>query len=256
MCCLHSAYEKKSYYPCLMYHEIASPYRHPFYVHPDAFKEQMEWLLSHGYKSIDLRKSDQSGNVLITFDDGHKSNLEVARYLNNKGFVAIFYVIKKFSLTDAEYLNEEDIKEIANLGHIIGVHGKNHLWWTKKKEKQLVEELKDTSLWIESLTGQLPFTCSAPGGMIRYREKKIIQTKLPFLKYIRSSFHWYNQKGKAFINAKGVGSMTTIDEFEKMVSLNKAYYIKSVIKCWIKDRAKDILLRFKKQHEKEAINKQ
>lgn len=243
-------------YPCIMYHEIAYPYRHPFYVHPDAFKEQMEWLLSNGYKSIDLRKGDQSGDVLITFDDGHKSNLEAARYLYKKGLVAVFYVVKNFSLFDEEYLNEEDIKEIAELGHIIGVHGMNHLWWTKKSKNQLVEELKDTSLWIESLTGQLPFTCSAPGGMIRCREKKIIIKELPFLKYIRSSFHWYNQSGKVIINAKGVGTMTTIDEFEKMVSLQKAYYIKSVIKCWLKDRAKDLLLRFRKQHEKEATNNQ
>lgn len=240
-----------SYYPCLMYHEIAFPYRHPFYVNPDEFRKQIDWLVANGYKSIDLRKGDDSGNVLITFDDGHRSNLEAARYLHTKGLVAVFYLLKNFSLEDPEYLNEDEIKEIASLGHLIGVHGKNHFWWTRKSKDVLVSELDETARWIESLTGQPPITCSAPGGMIRGRERRIIRKYLPYIKYIRSSFHGYNKSGDTNLNSKGVGIMTSIEEFEKMVKCDTDYYRKASIKCWLKDRAKDVILRFKTQHEKE-----
>lgn len=238
-------------YACLMYHEIAYPYRHPFYVHPVEFKKQVDWLVKNGYKSIDLRKGDDNGNVLITFDDGHKSNLDAARYLHSKGMVAVFYLLKNFSLEDPEYLNEDDIKEIASLGHIIGIHGKNHFWWTRKSEDVLVRELNETAKWIESLTGLMPITCSAPGGLIRDREYTIIRKRLSFIKYIRSSFHGFNKTGDTNLKSKGVGTMTSMEEFEKIVKCDTMYYLKATVKCWIKDRIKDVILRFKTQHEKE-----
>ena len=238
-------------YPCLMYHEIAYPYKHPFYVHPDDFKKQIDWLLANGYKSIDLRKNNEKGNILITFDDGHKSNLEAARYLHEKGFVAVFYILKNFSLEDSDYLTEDDIREIAALGHIIGVHGKNHIWWTRKSKEELVSELYETTLWLENLVGQKVVTCSAPGGMIRNRERRIIRKHLPYFKYIRSSFHGYNKTGDINLKSKGVGTMTTMAEFERMVKLDTMYYFKAGIKCWLKDRVKDLILCFIKQHEKE-----
>ena len=76
-------------YPCLMYHEILTPARTGCSVSPANFKKQVGWLVANGYKSIDLRTDfDLTGkDVLITFDDGHKSNLEAARYLKDKGFV-------------------------------------------------------------------------------------------------------------------------------------------------------------------------
>ena len=237
-------------YACLMYHEIAYPFRHPFYVHPDDFKKQIDWLLTNGYKSIDLSKGDDTGNVLITFDDGHKSNLEAARYLHEKGMVAVFYILKNFSLEDSEYLTEDDIKEIATLGHIIGVHGKNHLWWTRKRKEELVRELEETAIWLKTLTGQEVITCSAPGGMIRQRERYIIRKHCPYFKYIRSSFHGYNRKGDINLKSKGIGSMTTMKEFERIVKLDTIYYLKVGVKCWLKDRVKDILFRLKKQDEK------
>ena len=232
-------------YPCIMYHEIDFPYKHKFYVSPEAFKTQMKWLKDNGYMPIDLRNGDQKGNILITFDDGHKSNIMAARHLKELGFVAVFYLVKDFSLNNSDYLDESDIKEIAQMGHVLGVHGKDHSWWTKKNAHQLIEELDETAEWIENITGQKPITCSAPGGQIRKREENIIKCHLPYMRYIRSSFHNYNRKGCFSINSKGVGIETSIQEFEKMVRMDSIYYMKAKSKCWLKDRIKDIIYKFK-----------
>ena len=44
----------------------------------------MEYITKNGFKAIDL-KNGLKGDVLITFDDGHKSNLEAARILSDFG---------------------------------------------------------------------------------------------------------------------------------------------------------------------------
>ena len=232
-------------YPCLMYHEIAYPYKHKFYVHPKNFKEQMIWLKSNEFRPIDISKNDCDGNILLTFDDGHKSNLQAARYLKECGFVGIFYVVKDFSLNRADYLNENDIREIAAMGHIVGVHGKDHSWWTAKSINELIAELDETSKWIENITGKMPISCSAPGGQIRSREVKAIKRYLPYMRYIRTSFHDYNLKGDNLINSKGISVGTSIEEFEKIVRMDTLYYVKARTKCWLKDRVKDIVYKFK-----------
>ena len=229
-----------------MYHEIDFPYKHKFYVKPEAFKTQMKWLKDNGYISIDLSKGDQEGNILITFDDGHKSNIMAARYLKELGFVAVFYIVKDYSLNNPDYLDESDIKKIAEMGHVLGVHGKNHSWWTKKNAQLLTEELAETAEWIENITGTKPITCSAPGGQIRKREENIIKKHLPYMRYIRSSFHDYNHKGSQCINSKGVGKDTSMQEFEKMVRMDFIYYMKARTKCWLKNRIKDIVYKFTK----------
>lgn len=232
-------------FPCLMYHEIASPCKHKFYVTPDKFTEQIDWLLTNGYNSIDLRNAKLDGDVLITFDDGHKSNLMAARLLKEKGLIAVFYVLKEFSLHNPNYLSEDDILEIYKMGHIIGIHGKDHGWWTKKNQDALILELEETANWIQDIIGEKPFTCSAPGGQIRNREFKIIERYLPYLKYIRSSFHYYNKHGNTRLNSIGICSLTSIDEFKNIVTLDKTFYRLKSSRCWIKDRLKDIVYKFK-----------
>lgn len=52
-----------------MYHQIELPFKDKFYVAPENFKTQMQYIKDNGFKSINPNK-DFSGDVLITFDDG------------------------------------------------------------------------------------------------------------------------------------------------------------------------------------------
>lgn len=229
---------------CLMYHEIASPYKHKFYVTPENFRMQMEYIVSNGYKIVNLNES-LDGDVLITFDDGHKSNLDAARILAKLGISAVFYLVKDFSLNNKDYLNEEDIKEISSLGHVIGVHGKYHDWWTTKSKDQLISELDETARWIERITGRKVITCSAPGGRIKDKEYQTIKQSLPYFKYIRNSVCSFSSEKDKMIHSMPVTITTTMNEFKKIMDKDCFYYKKSLFIYNFKELAKNIIYKIK-----------
>lgn len=86
----------------LIYHDIAPQ-------HEILFAKQIEYVNKH-YQFIDIETFCQmhqekipihNGNVLLTFDDGFKSNRIIAeKYLNPLGIKAIFFVISDFISCD------------------------------------------------------------------------------------------------------------------------------------------------------------
>ena len=206
--------ESRIPYSCLMYHEVVESRITKCSVRPMAFKEQMNILVKTGVKSYVLGNSISSGtkNCFITFDDGHGSNLQSARLMSELGLIGYFYLIKDFSLFKPDYLSEKDIKEIASLGHKLGVHGKSHDHWAKMDENRLVSDLKETKDWIEQLTGEPFITCSAPGGVIDKRTIKIIKKEIPELKYIRTSRYGINYENDTVLNSIGVLRNYSIDK--------------------------------------------
>ena len=190
-------------------------------VTPSSFEEQMNSLVAHNIESYtlgDFRKIEAGGKkyCLITFDDGHKSNLEAARILAKLGLTGYFYLVKDFSLQREDYLNEEDIKEIAALGHEFGVHGKVHAPWTNIPNDRLVSELKETKEWIEKLTRKKVITCSAPGGFVDRRVIDCIRMELPELKYIRTSRYDINKYEDTIINSIGVRNDYSVEQVLKI----------------------------------------
>lgn len=228
-----------------MYHNIASPHKHKFYVTPENFRMQMEYISENGIKTIDLNNGID-GDVLITFDDGDKSNLEAARLLSQLGLKGVFYVVRDYSLNDPDYLNEEDIKEISGLGHTIGVHGYDHEWYTRKSKELLVAELDETAKWIETLTGKKVTTLSAPGGRITKEILQAIKKNLPYLKYIRNSVCYHSTDTGQMINSMPITIGLEMDEFKKIMHFNRFYYLKSYTVYKIKEVAKKLIYKIKR----------
>ena len=228
-----------------MYHEVASPHKHKFYVTPENFRMQIEYIADNGFKTIDLNNG-LKGDVLITFDDGHKSNLQAARLLSNLGLRAVFYLVKDFSLNNEEYLNEDDIREIHALGHTLGVHGKNHDWWTNKSDKVLIDEITETIQWIESLTGEKVITCSPPGGRMLSKEFSTIKRNFPSLKYIRNSVCYHSTDSSKMINSMPMTIDMGMDEFKKVMKMDYFYYKKALILYHLKEFAKRIIYKIGK----------
>lgn len=236
-------------YPCLMYHQTVCGEMHgKYWVALDAFRTQMEYLSVNGYSSIDLSSEKPfAGNkgVLITFDDGHGSNLDAAKELSKRGLKGVFYILKNKTLSDAEYLSEDGIREMSEMGHVIGIHGKDHKWWTGKKPSQFIDEFRETKEWLEDLTGRNIITCSAPGGFVNARVADVITTNFPDMKYIRSSRPYWNDEcqSKAILNAVGMHGDMTEDEFREIVTMDKLYYTRAMAIYWAKKIAKAMLGR-------------
>lgn len=204
-----------SYFSCLMYHELVDSPLNKFSVTPQAFEAQIRELVKQGINSYQLGIISNNNEALfcmITFDDGHVSNLQAAKLLADAGLTGYFYLIKDYSLKKMDYLSEKNIVEIARLGHHLGVHGKDHMHWVKKEDKQLIAELKETKDWIEQLTGVAVNTCSAPGGVINQRSIETIKREMPDLKYIRTSKYGINFVGDTVLHSIGVRGDYSVDK--------------------------------------------
>ena len=230
-------------YTCLMYHEIVNPSISKFSVDPTCFIEQVKCLKRAGVTSYILGNDIKTTkSCLLTFDDGHGSNLDAARLLAEEGYVGYFYLVKDYSELRDDYLKENEIKEISSLGHIIGVHGKNHQGWVRKDDDTLIKELRETKDWIEQLIGEPIITCSAPGGLIDNRVINCIKRELPELKYIRTSRYGINHEGDTVLNSIGIRYDYSVNKVRRLALNNPIemgkimtyYYAKEIAKSFVR----------------------
>ncbi len=227
-----------------MYHQIETPCKNKFYVNVSNFDEQIKFIVTNKIHTFIWGEKYYNKSLCITFDDGHKSNLDAARKLYANGIKAVFYIIKDNSLQSDEYLSPDDIREISLMGHLIGIHGKNHEWWTNKTDNELINELLEVKEWLYNITGQSIITCSAPGGRITKEQINLIKKHIPELKYIRTSVCSYNTNLLDSINSIAIKSNTTIKSFSNIVFLNKLYYIILYMTYIFKEIVKYILYKF------------
>lgn len=164
----------------LMYHALEN---HPFssgytkksdriYVlSTEIFREQMEYLFSKNYKTYlfnELSKNSElpEQKIVITFDDGHQSNFEIAfPILKEFGFKAEFFITTSFIGTN-DFMTEEQIKLLYDSGMGIGSHGVHH-WYLSDLDPKLVEsELLESKRVLEVIIQEPIFSFSAPGGRL------------------------------------------------------------------------------------------
>jgi peptidoglycan/xylan/chitin deacetylase (PgdA/CDA1 family) len=169
----------KVYVPIILYHWIAtSPIDSQYYVPPEKFDEEMKLLHDWGYTTITtemLIKAITEGAdlpprpILITFDDGHLNNYTNAFPIMQKyGFTGVLYIIVNYMGTD-NYMNADQIKEMAAAGWEVGSHSISHLDLTSlepyRQRREVVESrtLLETALGVPILTIAYPFGISDPG---------------------------------------------------------------------------------------------
>ena len=97
----------------------------------------------------------------LTFDDGPKEEYteELLAVLREKGVKATFFLLGIDVL-----LRPEDVKKIADDGHVIANHSMTHGNLKKMTFDEIRAELKDCSNLLESITGKRPKFMRPPGG--------------------------------------------------------------------------------------------
>ena len=106
-----------------------------YIVPPASFREQMQSLADSGYHTI---TPDQyyaylttgaplpSKPVMITFDDTSEEQFTVgAAELDKHGFKGVFFIMT-ISIGRPRYMSSEQIKTLADNGHVIGTHTWDH----------------------------------------------------------------------------------------------------------------------------------
>jgi len=102
--------------------------------------------------------------LLITFDDGHQSNFELALpVLEELGLMAIFFITSDW-IGRKDFLDEEQILGLRRAGMLIGSHGVTHRYFSDLSADEVRRELADSKARLEGILGESVPGLSLPGG--------------------------------------------------------------------------------------------
>tara|TARA_S200000501_G_scaffold346766_1_gene360522 strand:- start:1578 stop:2354 length:777 start_codon:yes stop_codon:yes gene_type:complete len=99
----------------------------------------------------------------ITVDDGGGSSFQIAKFLKNKNIKAYFFIVTDF-IGKPNFLCEDEIKQIYEMGHVIGSHSHTHphpfnlltndqIRYEINKSKDILEKLLNVPIKIFSVPG-------------------------------------------------------------------------------------------------------
>jgi peptidoglycan/xylan/chitin deacetylase (PgdA/CDA1 family) len=187
-------------FTCLMYHSLRDPQRGSYSITPRQFKAQLSWLKAEGFviegfSELWLRLQNNefpSRYVVVSFDDGHNSDLVAAECLREVGAQATFFLCKNLCGSGPGFLEGTDIRELASFSSI-GSHGVTHVPLTTMSIESARAELADSKKWLEDVAGVSITTVSLPGG---YINGQIISEALKLgYNLCANSVEWWNKPG-------------------------------------------------------------
>jgi peptidoglycan/xylan/chitin deacetylase (PgdA/CDA1 family) len=160
----HSILQEHDIHPTkllhLLYHELrTSRSAYSYVIEADEFERQMDLFVQlRGISGADLWPE-------ITFDDGHRSNFELALpALQSRGLQAHFFITVGWTGHKPGYMNWEELRSLHGAGQLIGAHGWTHTLLTHCSEAELRRELNDARRMLEDKLGASITTMSLPGG--------------------------------------------------------------------------------------------
>ncbi len=215
------------------------------------FLAHMEYLSSNGYRPIladDYYRSIQNPSlklpeksVIITFDDGHESNLTIAvPILKRFNFRANFFITTDRTGTPG-YMDPAQLQDLKKAGMSVQSHAKTHLFLNELSEDDLAHELIESKKVLEGiLETDVPFL-SFPGG--RYnREVLEYAKKAKYLACFSSTpFYFKRFENLLLIGRCAIRYTSEKTTFEKVLNLNFFGRSAFTAACYGKDFLKKIL---------------
>lgn len=165
-------------YPILMYHALSEEAQREYYTLTKAdFRNQMQTIAESDRVGLSLAAMIKNGDrdergVVLTFDDGHVSNIVVALpVLRAFGFTATFFVTTGRVGTSSEWLSWDDSCALQAAGMDIQAHGHTHRFLDSLTESEQREELETPLRLLDAHLGEGCRHLSFPGG--RYSRTSI-----------------------------------------------------------------------------------
>jgi len=163
-----------------MYHNIGNE-PGSFFVTPENFAKQMEYIKKNGYQVISLDELTRNiqakiplkrNGVVITFDDGYKDNFKYAYpVLKKHGFPATIFIITDFvgkgvAYKGKQFASWEEIITMSKDGITFGSHTKTHFnFGGRMDEKEAREEITGSKKIIQDkLNLPVDYFCYPSGG--------------------------------------------------------------------------------------------
>ena len=190
-----------SRFVALMYHGLKDAPTGNYSISFKAFNAQLRWLKDEGYVVEGLPELEHrleqndfpQRYAVMTFDDGHKSDLRAAEMLRKQDAQATFFIVRDYSQNEKGFLNENEIRELSNLCSV-GSHGITHAPISRMSLSEMQFELSESKKWLENVVGRRVDMFSAPGGFIS--SSVVRQARSLGYSLCGSSVEWSNEPGR------------------------------------------------------------
>lgn len=216
----------------LMYHNLEHDPANRYSLPVEAFEQQVAWLKAEGYaiegfselEARLARGAFPERYVVMTFDDGHRSNLRAAEILSRAGAQATFFLTRDFCRHNPAFLRDGEIRELASLCSV-GGHGVTHAPLSRLDAAQARAELAESKAWLEDVIGSPVTTMSAPGGFIN----RSVMRQARDLGYtlVGNSVEWWNEpftvNAERLVNRVAVWQGMPLSLFARVVRHDARY---------------------------------
>jgi peptidoglycan/xylan/chitin deacetylase (PgdA/CDA1 family) len=164
----------------LMYHNVYEATCDPelprsatmYHVSRHSFANHLAEIRNSGRTAVlvrDYPKQVGQNSVVITFDDGWRGSFHSAvPMLQAAGWKATFFVTRDF-VGRKGFCDPQMIREAADAGMEIGVHGTTHRMLSRCSTDEITSEFATCKAFLESIVGAPVVSASLPGGDINRR---------------------------------------------------------------------------------------
>lgn len=160
--------------PILLYHHIGYSFKDSeYYVSPDAFADQMNYLFMRGYRTISVEQLTQairfgaqlpSRPILLTFDDGSETvYINALPVMQTYGFTGTAYIVDNY-IGATRYMDKAQIRALYEAGWEIGSHSLSHRDLTTHPASQ-EDEIVNSRKKLESYLGVPIHSFAYPFGV-------------------------------------------------------------------------------------------
>ncbi len=135
----------------------------PYALSVSNFTRQLDLLAQ---RRVGLYDAGETPQVVITFDDGHASSLELAApLLLERQLSAYFFITSDFIGQRPGFMTADELSELSRLpGMCIGSHGRTHRFFDDLSVQDSLLELTSSKRALEAICGARCDSISFPGG--------------------------------------------------------------------------------------------
>jgi len=248
--------KEKSVLRILIHHDIKSDEQINFFKNQiQELSKEYDFISPKEFEKIIHLGKFKGKKLLLTFDDGFKSNRVIAEsVLKNTGIKAIFFIISDFiglKINSLNYskiikniypkgptLNElsepmdfDDIKFLINSGHTIGCHTATHKMLSKiTKASDLKEELSDSKDNLEKIFNIKIKHIAYPFGTFESIDKKSLKVLSESYEFVHSGLRGNNLKEQRLFYRDATNTETKTTRLKAFLSGNADFIYKNKFK--------------------------
>jgi peptidoglycan/xylan/chitin deacetylase (PgdA/CDA1 family) len=224
-----------SRFVALIYHNISDAGEPSQYTLSwSEFRRHLQWMMKRriqatGFAELEnhIRAKTSPPEVTVTFDDGHRSNLQAATELAQLGIRATVFVTPSFCIDRSDFLKPAELRALHRIADL-GTHGYTHRPLTALDRRALDREIIDSKIWLEDIIGAEVRYMAAPGGYINDRVTEACLSAGYHL--IGNSGEWWNRVSgrKVFhtVNRVTLRHGWPIETFDAILRLDPVFYLK------------------------------